>query len=92
MKTKTMDGVVAIAVFVVTANGMPHVGRVDAYLILTTRLKLKLHKAEVGGPVEDMVVGYGIFTTIVHRGGIGDVGLVVLKPVGDGALVLLHLA
>ena len=92
METQTVDRIIAIAVFRISAYGMTHIGRVDTDLILTTCLKLEFHEREVRGPVEDMIMGNGIFTAIVDWRGIGDIGLVVLKPVGDGALVLLHLA
>ena len=38
-----------------------------------------------------MIMGNGIFTAIVDWRGIGDISLVVLKPVGDGAIILCHL-
>ena len=46
----------------------------------------------VGGAVHHMEMGDGQFAAIVHRGRIGNVGLVVLQPILDGALILLHLA
>jgi len=92
VETEAVERVVAIAIFDVAAHGVAHVGRVDAYLILAARLEPVFHQTVVGGAAEHMKVGDGILPAVVHGRRIGDVGLVVFQPVGDGAFVVVHLA
>ena len=92
MQTKSMQGIVAIAVFGIAANRMPHIGRVDTNLVLAPRFQLKLHERVVRGARQRVVMGDGILTAIIYRRAVGHVGLVVLQPVLDGTLVVLHLA
>ena len=47
MKTEAVQGIVAIAVFRITTDGMAHIGRMYADLILTTCFELELHEGMV---------------------------------------------
>lgn len=92
MEAETAKGIAAIAILRIATDGMGHVGSMDAYLILAACLQLELYERVVGGAIEHMIVGDGELASIIDGRGIGDVGLVVLEPVLDGALVALHLA
>ena len=87
-----MQRVVAVAVFHVATNWMSHVCRVYTYLVLATGLELILNERVFCGAIEHLEVCDSIFATIVSWRRICDVCLVVLQPVGDCAVVLLHLA
>ena len=87
-----MDRVVAVAVFYVATHGMSHVGRVDTNLVLAASLQAILYKRVLGSAVEYMIMRYGILAAIVHGRRVGDVSLVVLKPVGNSSVVVLHLS
>ena len=65
MQTKTVQRVVAIAVFHITANGMPHVGAMHSNLVLTPRLQTELHERVLRGAVERVEMGDGIFATVI---------------------------
>lgn len=91
METQPSDGVVAVAVFYVAAHRMPHVGSMDTYLILPSRLKPELHKRVGGCSVEHMIVSDSVFAAVVYRRAVSDISLVVLQPVGYRTLVVLHL-
>ena len=47
MKTKAVQGVVAIAIFRITTDRMAHIRRMYADLILTTCFELELHEGMV---------------------------------------------
>ena len=44
VEAKSADGVVAIAIFDVSADGVSNVGSVDSYLVLASRLQLIFHQ------------------------------------------------
>ena len=92
VKAQPSDRVITIAILHIATDGMPHIGRVDAYLILTSCLQTILHKRMGSGAVENMEMRDGIFSAIVHRTAVGDIRAVVLQPVGYSTLVVLHLA
>ena len=66
METEPMERVVTIAVLRVAADGMSHVGRMDAYLVLTSCLQSKLHQGMFRRTVENMEMRDGQFATIIH--------------------------
>lgn len=66
MEAETMDGVVAIAIFYVAANGMAHICGVDTNLILTPRLETKLYKAMVDGATKHAEMANGVFASIIN--------------------------
>lgn len=90
VKAETMDRVVAIAVLDVTTDGVVHIGGMNANLVLATCLELELHEGVVVAAPEGGEMGYGKFAAIIYGRGVGEVGFVVLKPRGYGAVVLLH--
>lgn len=67
MQAKAMKRVVAIPVFRITADWMPHVRSMHANLVLATRLQFELNQGMLGSPVHDMEMGYGQFSPIIHR-------------------------
>ena len=67
MQTEPVQRVVAVAVLHVAADRMAHVGRVYANLILPSCLQPVFHETVRHRTVEDMEMGDGIFTAIVHR-------------------------
>ena len=71
---------------------MAHIGRMYAYLVLASGFKLVFHKRVFGSAVENMIVGHGIFASVVYGRRVGDVSLAVLQPIGYSAVVVLHLA
>ena len=71
---------------------MPHIGRVNTYLVLPARLQLELHQRIAVPHRHSAEVGYGILPAVVHRTAVGNVSLVVAQPVGYGTALLLHLA
>ena len=92
MQTEAVQRVVAIAIFDVAADRMTHIGRMYTYLVLTSGFKLVFHKRVLGSAVENMIVGHSIFASVVYWRRVGDISLVVLQPIGYGAVVILHLA
>ena len=62
------------------------------YLVLASGFKLVFHKRVLGSAVENMIVGHRIFASVVYWRRVGDISLVVLQPVGYGAVVILHFA
>ena len=62
-----MQWVVAITIFRVTTHGMSHICRMNANLVLASRLQFELHQGMLRGPVHHMEVRNGIFTSIIHR-------------------------
>ena len=85
MQAQAMEGVVAVAILGITANGMPHVCRMDTYLVLAASLKAKFHERVADGAMQHMEMGDGIFPAVVNRRAIGDVCFVVFQPVGNSA-------
>ena len=67
MQAEAMNGVVAITIFCVATNGVPHIGRMYANLVLATRLQLIFHKRMFGSAVQYMEMRDSQFATIVHR-------------------------
>lgn len=92
VKAQPSDRVITIAILHIATDGMSHIGRVDAYLILTSCLQTILDKRMCSGTVEDMEMRDGVFSAIVYRTAVGDISTVVLQPVGYSTLVVLHLA
>lgn len=92
MEAEAVDGIVAIAVFRVAADGMAHIGGMDANLVFPPRFELILHERMFGRAVEHVEMGDGVFSTVIDGRRIGDVGLVVLQPVGNRTLVFGHFA
>ncbi len=87
-----MQGIVAVAVLDVAANGMTYVGGVHTYLVLPARFEFEFHQGVLRGAVEHVVVGYGILASVVHWRRVGDVGFVVLEPVFYRSALFFHLA
>lgn len=92
MKTEPMERVVAITILDITAHRMTHIGRMDTDLVLPPGVKAELHKRMVHGTTERPEMGNGILASIVHGRRVGDIGTVVLEPVGYRAFILLHFA
>ena len=65
VQTKSVDRVIAIAVFYVAAYRVSHVGGVYSYLVLSSCLKPVFYERVLGGAVEDMEVCHRIFSAIV---------------------------
>ena len=66
MQAKTMKRIVAITVFGITADRMPHVVSMNTNLVLATRLQFELNEGMLGGPVHDMKMGDGQLAPIIH--------------------------
>ena len=92
MQTQTMQRVVTIAILHVATDGMPHIGSMYTNLVLASCLQLKLHQRVIRGAVQYVKMRNGQLTTIIYWRRIGNIGLVVLQPVLNGTVVLLHLA
>ena len=92
VEAETVQRIVAVAIFRVAADRMSHVRRVNTNLVLTTRLQLIFHQRVLGSPCQHMEVRHSQLAAIVSRRRVSDVCLVVLQPVTDGAVVVLHLA
>ena len=92
MQTQSVQRVIAITIFHITTHRMPQVSTMDTYLILTSRLQLKLHQTVGCSSVKGKEMGNGILATIVNRRGICEIRLVVPEPVCYGTLILLHLS
>ena len=71
---------------------MPHIGRVNTYLVLPARFQPELHQRIAVPHRHSAEVGYGILPAVVHRTAVGNISLVVAQPVGYGTALLLHLA
>ena len=67
VEAEPVERVVAIAVFHIAADGMPHVGGVDTDLVLAPGLQLELHERVLGGTCERMEMRHRILTAIVDR-------------------------
>ena len=91
MQAEPPTRVVTVAILDVAANGIPHIGAVDANLVLAPGLQTKLHQTVANAPPQHMKMSDRILASIVGRTRISDVGAVVLQPVGDGSLVVCHL-
>ena len=66
MQAKTMNGVVAVSILRVAADGMSHIGRMNANLILAARLKLIFYQRMLGRAIEHVEMGDSIFSTIIN--------------------------
>lgn len=90
MEAQASDRIIAIAVFDVATDRMPHVGGVHAYLVLASRLQFEFHERVLSAAVERIEVGDGQFAVSLPLTAVGDIGPILFEPAGDGALVLLH--
>lgn len=90
METETSDRIIAIAVFDVAADRMPHVGGVHTYLVLASCLQFELHERMVPAAVERIEVGDSQLAITLPLTAVGNISPVLFEPTGDGALVLLH--
>lgn len=66
VQAQAVQGVVAVAIFNVTAHGVPHVGRVHTYLVLAARFQAVFHQTVFCGACQGVEVGDGIFAAVVH--------------------------
>ncbi len=78
MKAEASDWIIAIAILYVSANRMPHIGRMDTYLILPSGLQTIFHQRMACRAVKDPIVGNGIFSTIVNRRTVCNICFIVL--------------
>ena len=90
MEAQASDRIIAIAVFDVTADRMPHVGGVHTYLVLASCLQFEFHERVLSAAVERIEVGDSQFPVALPLTAVGDIGPVLFEPAGDGALILLH--
>ena len=67
MQAKPVNGVVAVAILYISADGMPHVRRMHTNLVLSARFEFLLYKRVLCGPVQNMKVCHGIFAAIIER-------------------------
>ena len=67
MKAQSPTGIVAIAIFHVATNRMPHIRTVDADLVFSACLQTELYKAMIYRASEYMIVGDRVFSSIVFR-------------------------
>ena len=91
MQAKPVQRVVAVTVFNVSTYRMSHIGGVNANLVFASRFESILHERVLCGAVENVEVCHCIFPSVIHRRRVGDVGLVVLQPVGYRSPVVHHL-
>ena len=66
MQTEPIAGVVAVSVFRITANGMSHVGRMYANLILSSRFQPEFHQTMGCGSRQGAEMRHSIFSTVIH--------------------------
>ena len=92
VKTQTTDGIVAVAVLDVTANGATEVLEVHADLIFAAGVEFQLHERVVGVAAQGAIVRAGKLSAVVCRRRIGDVGLIVFEPAFDNTFFLAHFA
>lgn len=90
METETSDRIIAIAVFDVATDRMPHVGGVHTYLVLAPCLQFEFYERVLSAAVERIEVGDSQLAVALPLTAVGDIGPVLFEPAGDGALVLLH--
>ena len=67
MQAKTMQRVVAITIFYISAHRMPHICRMNPYLVFPSRFESVFHERVLSGAVEHMEMRYGIFSAVIHR-------------------------
>ena len=67
MQAEAVDGVVAISVFRVATNGMTHISRMYADLVLPSRLQLILHQRIAVPALQRMEMRHCILPAIVNR-------------------------
>ena len=67
VQTETVQRVVAVAVFAIATNGMSHISSMNANLVLTTRLQLKLYQRVVCRAVHHEEMSDSQLATIVDR-------------------------
>ena len=66
MQAQTVQWVITISVFHISADRMPHLCRMYANLIFSACLKSELHQSVCRCAFENMEVGYGMFSSIIH--------------------------
>lgn len=66
MQAEAMNRVVAITVFRVAADGMSHIGRMYANLVLAAGLQLIFYQRMFGGAVQHMEMGDSEFSAIIY--------------------------
>ena len=64
VKTKTVERVVAIAVLHISADGMPHISGVHAYLVLSSCLKFEFHQTVLCRAFERVIMSDCVFSSI----------------------------
>ncbi len=67
MQAQPVQGVVAVAVFHVSAYRMADVGGMHPYLVLAPGFKPVFHKTVLGGPFQRVKMGHGVFPSVVRR-------------------------
>ncbi len=67
MEAQTADRVITVSIFHVATHGCAHISGMNAYLILTSRLKLEFYKRIAMRATKHMEMSDGIFTTVIHR-------------------------
>lgn len=67
MQAQTVQGVIAITILRITTHRISHVGSMYTYLVLTSRLQLKLHQRVIGSAVKNVEMGDSQFATIIER-------------------------
>lgn len=65
MKAQSPTGIVAIAIFHVATNRMPHISTVDTDLVFSACLQTELYEAMTHRASKYMVVGDCVFSSIV---------------------------
>ena len=86
------DGVVAIAVFDVAADGVTEILHVYADLVFATRFQFQFDQRVVVVGTKYSEVCNGKFAAIVCWRGAGDIVFIVLQPTFHGAFALFHSA
>lgn len=67
MQAQAMKRVVTVAVFDITAYGMPHVGGVHPYLVFSASLKPVFHKRMFCSTIEHVEMCHCIFAAVIYR-------------------------
>ena len=67
MKAKPVTGIIAIAIFRITADGVPHICSMYPYLVFPYRLKADFNQRVMVAPVPDVLMGHGIFPAVINR-------------------------